>query len=260
MALGNSMGGIILVDLLAEDGAPRPDLLVTVGTQAALLATFDGLRSGGSGRPPFQPWLNVYDRRDLLGFVAARVWPAETGIVDREVDLGVGFPDAHGATYLADAQVYRHIRDHPAMDGGGGEANDSGQPARQRFAIRLGRRSRPLLRLLFGVKEENAYVELNDELDARFGWFRLRTPLSNVKSWRIEGPWLWITAIGVRRSILAGDLTFGGNHEGGVRLNFRERVRWLIFRAPALYVTVADMEGLAAALAARGIPGEDARK
>lgn len=128
----------------------------------------------------------------------------------------------------------------------------------QRFPIRLGRRSRPLL-WLFGVNEENAFVELDAEISARFGFFRLATPLSNVVSWRIEGPWLWITAIGVRRGI-HGDVTFGGNHRGGVRVNFRERVRWSIFRAPALYVTVDDLEGFAAALRARGVPGEDARK
>jgi hypothetical protein len=135
----------------------------------------------------------------------------------------------------------------------------AGVPPTQHFPIRIGARSRPMLRLLFGVSDDNAYVTLGDELDAHFGWFRLRTPLSNVGSWRIEGPWPWITAIGVRRSIRHGDVTFGGNHAGGVRLNFNARVRWLMFSVPALYVTVANLEQLAAALAACGIPGEDAR-
>ena len=129
----------------------------------------------------------------------------------------------------------------------------------RRFPIRVGPRSRPLLRL-FGVREDNAYVDLDGELDARFGFFRLRTPLSNITSWRIEGPWLWITAIGVRRSVRHGDLTFGGNHKGGVRVDFRQRVHLGPLRVPALYVTVADMDGLAAALSERGIAGEDARK
>ncbi len=222
------------------------------------VATSRGLFS--LGRRPFQPWLNIYDRRDLFGFVAQRVWPTEAAITDRQVDLGVGFPDAHGAIYLSHADIYQHIREHPALDGAGGAPQPVPDGGRQRFPIRLGARSRPLLRLLFGVTEENAYVELGHELDARFGWFRLRAPLANVKSWRTEGPWRWLTAIGVRRSIRHGDLTFGGNHEGGVRLDFREPVRWLIFRVPALYVTVADMEAFAAALTARGIPGEDTRR
>ena len=129
----------------------------------------------------------------------------------------------------------------------------------RRFPIRIGRRSRPLLRL-FGVSDGNAYVELGDQdLVARFGAFGLQTPMANVERWRIEGPWLWITAIGVRTG-LRRDVTFGGNHQGGVRLDFREPVPFLFYRTPALYVTVGDMEGLAAALTERGIPGLDARQ
>lgn len=129
----------------------------------------------------------------------------------------------------------------------------------QRFPIRLGARSRPFLRL-FGARDDNAYVELNGELDARFGRFRVRTPIANLASWRIEGPWLWVTAIGVRTSVRHRDVTFGGNHAGGVRMDFREPVKFGFLHIPALYVTVGDMEGLAAALTERGISGVDARK
>jgi len=128
-----------------------------------------------------------------------------------------------------------------------------------RFPIRLGARSRPLLRL-FGARPDNAYVEVDADFDAHFGNFRVQTPFDNIVSWRIEGPWRWITAIGVRRSIRHGDVTFGGNHLGGVRVDFREPVRLSRLHVPALYVTVEDMEGLGGALAARGIPGEDARQ
>ncbi len=129
----------------------------------------------------------------------------------------------------------------------------------RRFPIELGKRSRPVLRL-FGVRPDNAYVELGDHLEAHFGFGHLRTPISNVTSWRIEGPWRWITAIGIRRSIRHGDVTFGGSHRGGVRVDFRERVRTVGFDVPALYVTVADPEGFAAALSALDLPGVDARR
>ena len=130
----------------------------------------------------------------------------------------------------------------------------------QRFSIHLGRRSRLVL-VLFGVRPSNAYVDLaDDELDAHFGCFRFRTPTSNLASWRIEGPWRWITAIGVRFSVRQHDLTFGGTNWGGVRVDFREQVSQLGVRVPALYLTVEDMEGFAAALAERGLPGSDARK
>jgi len=130
-----------------------------------------------------------------------------------------------------------------------------------RFPIRLGRRSRPLLRL-FGVRSAaDAYVELGDEeVHARFGFADVRTPIRNVVRYRIEGPWLWITAIGIRLSLRHRDLTVTGSPHGGVRMEFAERVPYGIFRLPALYVGADDLEGFAAALAARGIPGVDARK
>lgn len=133
----------------------------------------------------------------------------------------------------------------------------------QRFPIRIGRRSAPLLRLFFGVKPAEAAVTLTEEpdgrLEARFGWSHLETPIANIVSWRIEGPWAWVTAIGVRVSLRHRDITFGGTPRGGVRIDFRERPKVGFLHVPALYVTVDDLEGLAAALTDRGIPGVDAR-
>jgi hypothetical protein len=129
------------------------------------------------------------------------------------------------------------------------------------FPIRLGRRSWPVLRLFGVTGPETAYVGLGPGLlVARFGASSIETSISNIVSWRIEGPWRWITAIGVRRSIRHGDVTFGGSPHGGVRIDFREPVSFGPFRPPALYVTADDLEGLAAALTAHGIPGADARK
>ena len=135
-----------------------------------------------------------------------------------------------------------------------------GMPTR-RFAYRIGRRSLLLLRL-FGVSgPEDAWVDLDDDsLTARFGWARVTTPIANITGWRIEGPWRWITAIGIRRSIRHADITFGGSHRGGVRLDFRDDVRIGPLQAPAVYLTVEDLEGFAAALTERGINGTDARK
>jgi hypothetical protein len=131
----------------------------------------------------------------------------------------------------------------------------------RRFAYRLGRRSWPVLRL-FGVGgPEDAWVDLDEgSLTARFGWATATTPVANIASWRVEGPWLWITAIGIRRSIRHQDLTFGGSPRGGVRLDFREPITVLRLTTPALYLTVEELEGLATALADRGIPGVDARR
>jgi hypothetical protein len=133
-----------------------------------------------------------------------------------------------------------------------------------RFPIRVGRRSRLFLRIFFGVRADDSWIELGDgpdgPLEVQFGWAHFRTTMDNVVTWRIEGPWLWITAIGVRMSVRHRDLTFGGSPHGGVRIDFREPVRWAIFRVPAIYVPADDLDALAAELARRGVPGEDARK
>ena len=130
----------------------------------------------------------------------------------------------------------------------------------RRFPIRIGRRSAPLLLVIFGVRERNSYVEVSStELFARFGLFHLRVPISNVAGWRIEGPWLWITAIGLRRG-WSGDITFAGNRGPGMRVDFHEAQQRSILRIPRLYVTVADLDGLSRALTNLGINWEDARR
>lgn len=132
-----------------------------------------------------------------------------------------------------------------------------------RFPIRVGPRSRLLLRVLFGVKPAEARVTLGDgpdgELEVVFGWAHFHTPMANVASWRIEGPFRWITAIGIRMSIRHRDLTFGGSHHGGVRIDFHEPAPWSRFRVPAIYVPADNLEALAAELTRRGVPGEDVR-
>jgi hypothetical protein len=128
-----------------------------------------------------------------------------------------------------------------------------------RFPIRVGRRSWPVL-MFFGVRPDNAWVDIEDDLDVRFGWYRFRTPMANLASWRIEGPFLWITAIGVRRSFRHGDVTFGGSPHGGVRIDFHEPAEWGPLRVPAIYLPAEDLDGLAAELKQHGVKGEDARR
>jgi hypothetical protein len=128
-----------------------------------------------------------------------------------------------------------------------------------RFPIRIGPRSRAVVRL-FGATPATAYAELGDDLEIRFGRFRIRTPIANVARYRIEGPFPWITAIGVRMSVRHRDVSFCGSNHGAVRMDLGEPVRWGPVRVPAVWAGADDLDGLAAALAARGIPGTDVRK
>jgi hypothetical protein len=129
-----------------------------------------------------------------------------------------------------------------------------------RYPIRIGPRSRLLLRVAFGVTPDRAWAEIGDGMvRVRFGRFELAVAIASVVRWRIEGPWAWITAIGIRRSIRHGDVSFAGSPRGGVRLDFRAPVRWGWLDVPAAYYGIEDLEGFAAELASLGIAGEDAR-
>ena len=133
--------------------------------------------------------------------------------------------------------------------------------ARQRFPIRIGARSRGLVWLLFGANPESAWAEVDAHgFQARFGRFQFGARLENIASWRIEGPFPWITAIGIRMSVRHHDLSFAGSPHGGVRIDFRVPVRYGPFRVPAFYVGADDVDAFATALASLGVPGEDARR
>ena len=129
-----------------------------------------------------------------------------------------------------------------------------------RFPLRLRRPWRWLL-LPWGVTPGRAWVEVGDErVRTRFGWWRVDQPLSNVERWAITGPYRWWRALGLRLSVGRWDVTFGSDYHGGVRLDFRRPFRHLGVNHRQLHVTVDDLDGLAAALERRGIPGRDERR
>ncbi|OKK02536.1 hypothetical protein AMK26_23160 [Streptomyces sp. CB03234] len=110
VVLGHSLGGIIAVDLLTDPPTGvSVDLLVTVGSQAPLLYELDALpsRPYGTGLPgAFPRWLNVYDRRDLLSYLAAGAFGNDPRITDAEVDNRQPVSAAH-SSYWANDQFYR---------------------------------------------------------------------------------------------------------------------------------------------------------
>jgi hypothetical protein len=118
---------------------------------------------------------------------------------------------------------------------------------------------------VIGVRSGAAQIELteDDRLVATFGRLRIETPLANVCGYRVTGPYHWWKAIGPRGSFADHGFTFGTSARDGVCLCFREWVPSDYVRGgrmEALTVTVADPDGLARALEARGIAGEDLRR
>lgn len=111
--------------------------------------------------------------------------------------------------------------------------------------------------LPFGITPASARVLVTDrELEAAFGPWRVRTPLSNVVGTEVTGPYSFLKTAGpARLSFTDRGLTFATNGERGLCICFAEPVRGIDplgrIRHPGLTVTVADIDGLHALLAAR---------
>lgn len=125
--------------------------------------------------------------------------------------------------------------------------------AEQVFAFRF----EPLYRRLgrpFGVTPASARVDVGGGvLIARFGPWRVQTPIANVAGHQVTGPFSALKTVGPAHVSLADrGLTFATNSERGLCVRFHEPVAgiepvgWL--RHPGLTVTVADVDGLAAAI------------
>jgi hypothetical protein len=121
----------------------------------------------------------------------------------------------------------------------------------QRFGYAIDKRYLPVL-VPFLLRPSKDGVTLTDDgsLIATFGFFKIRTPLSNVTGAHVTRGYRWWTAPGVRMSGVDDGLSFGTNHDAGVCIHFATKVPSALRRRghSALTVTVADLEGLTAAL------------
>lgn len=112
--------------------------------------------------------------------------------------------------------------------------------------------------LTFGVTPGRCRVDVEDgRLVARYGFWRLATDVANVSGTEVSGSYRLLATIGpAHLSIVDRGLTFASNRRRGLCIKFREPVPGLEpsgrLRHPGLTVTVADVEGLAAALAGGG--------
>ncbi|WP_411104341.1 hypothetical protein [Streptomyces sp. cmx-4-9] len=124
--IGHSLGGIALVDLLALAAArgepvPGAHLLVTVGSQAPFLhelGALTALAPGAQLPPGFPHWLNVYDRQDVLSYLAGPVFPGDPRVSDHEVASRQPFPASHSAYWKQDS-LYERIGQAVAEAGTG---------------------------------------------------------------------------------------------------------------------------------------------
>ncbi|MEV6964451.1 hypothetical protein AB0M47_04990 [Hamadaea sp. NPDC051192] len=105
--LAHSLGGIACVDLLIADVPANLRGLITVGSQAGFLhelGALPGLPPGAALPDTFPvPWINVFDPRDFLAFLAEPIFGDR--VRDVRVDNQVPFPRSHSA-YFANPQLY----------------------------------------------------------------------------------------------------------------------------------------------------------
>ena len=122
-----------------------------------------------------------------------------------------------------------------------------------RFPFRFDPRYRRVARL-FGVTPDLAWVDVGaGELSARFGRWRVRTPLDNVAGVEVTGPYAFLKTAGpARLAITDRGLTFATNGDRGVCIAFRSPVPGIDrsgrIRHRELTVTVLDVDGLVEAL------------
>lgn len=104
--------------------------------------------------------------------------------------------------------------------------------------------------LPFGIVPSRAVVIVGDDtLNVRFGSWRLRTPLGNVRAVTVTGPYGWLKTAGPPRLSLADrGLTCATNPDRGVCVAFHRPVPGLdplgVLRHSGVTVTVDDVEGL----------------
>lgn len=115
----------------------------------------------------------------------------------------------------------------------------------------------PTVSRAFGVTKETEFVRVDaDELEIRFGPWHLKTPLTNIESASVTGPFQWWKVIGPPHvSLKDRGITFATAADRGVCIRFREPVPGIeprgIIRHPGATVTVADPEDLVRRLSQR---------
>ena len=123
VAVGLSLGGIILVDALARllvDAEQRgrlarpADLLVTVGSQSASLRALGVMPSAPREviHPRlFTPWLNVWHEHDYLSYPVGGVFEHLADVEDRLAVQRGAFPGVHSGYLNRSSRFFDHLGD-----------------------------------------------------------------------------------------------------------------------------------------------------
>jgi hypothetical protein len=110
---------------------------------------------------------------------------------------------------------------------------------------------RRILRVI-GVRPGTSWVEVGDELVVRYGPWHARTPIANITRVCVTGPYVPLRGVGPHLSLKDRGITFGTNARRGICALFRDPITGIdrvgVIKHPGLTLTLADIEGFAAAV------------
>jgi hypothetical protein len=131
----------------------------------------------------------------------------------------------------------------------------------RRFGFHLPAITHAILLLPFGLFRAPE-VRLDDQhIGVHMGLYRASFALADIDRFEIDGPYIWFRAIGPRHTLFHTDFSYCTDGKGAVKLYLKTQrpLHW-VRRVDLIYLGVEDLEGLAAALRERGIPGTDVRR
>jgi len=122
---------------------------------------------------------------------------------------------------------------------------------RERFLFDFDPRYQRFLRVL-GLTPDTCWVEVGTDMQARYGRWRVRTPIANIEEVCVSGPYAPRRSIGPHLSLKDRGITFGTNARLGICTRFREPVTGIdpvrAIKHPGLTLTLGDIEGFALAV------------
>ena len=117
IALGLSLGGIMLADVLRDKETVKPAGLITIGSQYSALRRLGVVDLNTNQEPLFSPWVNIWHKNDLLSYPAGITFASGIGqgggdeVVDiRSKRRGI-FPKVHSGYLLKGSADWKLIEE-----------------------------------------------------------------------------------------------------------------------------------------------------
>lgn len=110
-----------------------------------------------------------------------------------------------------------------------------------------------------GIRPNVAWVCVGADLEVRFGRWHVVTPMTNISSASVAGPYTAAKVLGPHLSLKDRGVTFGTNADRGVCLTFVDPVvgidPWGLWHHPNMTITVANPDEVVEVFRRGGVDG-----